>query len=376
MEFKYIKNISEGVGEIRIYDQIGVSVRNGKEAGISGSVFAAEMAHLNSVCNKINIRINSDGGSILDGYGIFASILNSKVETESFIDGVAASTAGWCALAANKCNIADYGSLMVHGASGPEDAELISLANGSIAKMLSNRTGMSEDETKNLMTKETWYKAFDKKDRDTLINKKLVDEIISTGKKIDKSKLTNKSAGKLAEIYNSLNKTNMSKINTLLKLRNDAEDSEQEQAIVKLNSELAEKTTALDEVKNKLKALQDDIAAKETAAKEALKTKATEMVNKFKGSMSDTEVATAIENASRDESSFQFISNILSKGTPGKTAAKVFDLKNVKNSKGESEDRSTWSFTDWSKKDDKGLLKLKNENHEAFTELYNKEFKK
>jgi ATP-dependent protease ClpP protease subunit len=377
VEFKHIVNISEGVGTIRVYDSIGVTYKNGKETGVSGSVFASEMAHLKTVCNKINIRFNSEGGSVLDGYAIFSSILNSEVDTESFIDGVAASTAGWCAMAANKVNISDYGSLMVHGASGPEDQEIINLANGSIAKMLSNRTGMTEDEAKVLMTKETWFKAFDSKDRATLLNKKFVDEVISTGKKVKIAK--NETSASLAKIYNKiLNPTNMSKINTLLKISNEAGDAEQEQAIVKLNVELGEKTTELETLKNKIKELEKVANEKIEAEKVALKNRATEMANKAKaeGKLQESEVAGTIENASKDETSFQFVSNLISKMGNGKQAVHVFDVKNVKKSDGSSEDRSTWTFTDWSKKDEKGLGKMQNESPDQFKELYNKEFKK
>jgi len=365
MDFKYINNINEGIGEIRIYDRIGVVVKNGKEIGISGSVFANEMAYLKTVCNKINIRINSDGGSVLDGYAIFASIMNAGIETESFIDGVAASTAGWCALAANKCNIADYGSLMIHGATLIEgdDNELVNLANGSISKMISNRTGMTEADVNNLMTKETWYKAFDKKDRDVLINKKFVDNIINTGKKV---KVTlNQTAG-LAAVYNNLINPKMSNINKLLKLANNAEVEEQETAIAGLTKEIANKDAELEVVKAELKTLKDAAIEAENKAKEALKNRATEMVNKFEkeGKLSKDEVASTIENASKDEASFTFVSNLLSKVGNSKESKKPFRVENIA-----GDDRSKWTYNDWEKKDLEGLTNMYNTDQEQFNEL-------
>lgn len=372
--FKYIKNIAEGVGEIRIYEPIGITIRNGKEIGISGSQFANEMAYLKTACNKINIRINSDGGSVIDGYAIFSSIINAGVETESFIDGVAASTAGWCAMAASKCSIMDYATLMVHGASGGDDKELISLVNSSIAKMISNRSGMTEDEVNELMKKETWFSA--SKDKEILLNKKFVDEIISTGKKV---RVKNADRGNLSAIYNSIinPKKNMSKINTLLKLRNDAEESEQEQAVASLNKELTEAKSEVEQLQNKLKAIEEEAAKKAEEAKEALKAKATALVNQAHkdGKLTADEVATTIENASKDEATFAFISNMISKLGAGKESKKPFDFKNVAGKEG-ANDRSDWTFSKWSKEDPNGLLQLKNENPEQFTELYNKEFKK
>ncbi len=372
--FKYIKNINEGVGEIRIYEPIGISINNGKEVGISGSQFANEMAYLKTMCNKINIRINSDGGSVIDGYAIFSSIINAGVETESFIDGVAASTAGWCAMAAGRCSIMDYATLMIHGASGSDDKELISLINSSIAKMISNRSGMSDEESNKMMKTETWLSAV--KDKDILLSKKFVDEIISTGKKV---KVKNADRGNLSAIYNSIinPKKNMSKINTLLKLRNDAEESEQEQAVASLTKELTEAKSEVEQLQSKLKAIEEEAAKKAEEAQEALNAKATALVNQAHkdGKLTADEVAMTIANASKDEANFAFISNMISKLGAGKESKKPFDFKNVAGKEG-SNDRSDWNFTKWSKEDPSGLLKLQNESPEQFTDLYNKEFKK
>ena len=72
MDFKYIKNISENEATILLYNQIGDSVdENGMYvSGISGSAFAYEMQYLQDKCKKINVRINSIGGNVLDGYSI------------------------------------------------------------------------------------------------------------------------------------------------------------------------------------------------------------------------------------------------------------------------------------------------------------------
>lgn len=373
--FKYIQNIADGVGEIRVYDNIGLYVKNGKERGVSGSVFADEMAYLKSVCNKINIRFNSDGGSVLDGYGIFSSILNAGVETESFIDGVAASTAGWCAMAANKCSIMDYATLMVHGASGSDDKELISMVNNSIAKMLSNRTGMTAEEAGALMNKETWYSASNPKDSQVLITKKLVDSIVTTDKKI---KIKKTDVRNLASIYNKLINTEMSKLNKLLNLGVDAEEKEQEAAVVALNKELTDSKAEIETLKNELKSLKDEKEKAEKEAKEALKNRATEMVKAFNkaGKIADSEVESTIANASKDEASFAFVSNLLGKIGNGKESKKPFDFTKVTDKVGGVENRSDWSWSKWSKEDPAGLQRIANETPEVYQEMYNKEFKK
>lgn len=374
-KFKYIENVVDRVGEIRVYDQIGLKVaKNGREIGISGSVFANEMAYLKTVCDKINIRFNSDGGSVIDGYAIFSSILNAGVPTESFIDGVAASTAGWCAMAADKVSIMDYATLMIHGVSGSDDEQLTAMVNSSIAKMICSRSGMSESDANALMQKETWYNASNKGDKKILLENKFVDAIISTDKKV---KINKADFSNLSQIYNKIiNTETMSKLNKLLNLSNDAEGSEQEKAVEGLQGELAAAKAKLAEVENKLKEKEAAEAARELAEKEALKNEVTAFVNKAEkdGLISKDEVETTIANASKDRATFSFISNLISKAPSSKESKKPFDFKNVTTGKG-SEDRSTWSFSDWSKKDEKGLAKMKNESPEQFQELYNKEYK-
>ena len=90
MDFKYIKNIVEEEATILLYDQIGDSVdENGMyKSGISGSSFAYEMQYLQDKCKKINVRINSIGGNVLDGYSIVSAILNSKIKCDTARDNL------------------------------------------------------------------------------------------------------------------------------------------------------------------------------------------------------------------------------------------------------------------------------------------------
>lgn len=355
-------NTSPEEGVIRVYGRIGKVIdASGHSSGISGSDFAAEMAHLQNICNKISIRYNSMGGSVVDGYSMYSSIVNCKVPTTSYIDGLAASTAGWCALAANKVVMSDIASFMIHGASG-EPAEMVSLANGSIAKMLSNRSGMTLEETTDLMTKETFYRAFDPKDKAMLLDKKIVDEITSTGKKIKINK--SESLENVANQYDKILKPkNMSNINTLLNISKNADESEQEVAITTLKNELAE-------TKTKLADLEKEKTEKEAADKAALKSKAETLVNQAE---KDKKILTAerasyLEQASASQSGFDFVSNVFSKLPSGKDAAKIFDVKNIKTHTG-TEDRSTWTYKDWEQKDEAGLVNMYKNDPEAYKQL-------
>lgn len=355
-----------------LYGSIGDSIdSNGyTKYGISGSSFATEMQYLQEKCEKIKVRINSIGGSVLDGYSIVSSILNSKVPCDTYIDGLAASIAGVIAVAGKKCYIMDYGTVMVHNPSGGSDMAVQNLVKDTLSTILSNRCSKSKDEMDKMMDAETWM------DAKTALNNGLVDEIISSGKKIKIKK--NESLENMALIYNKLiNKPNMEKINNVLKLKNEATEENVVAAIEALNTEKAALAAEVETLKNRLAAIDAENQAKEDAAKTALTNKATELVNKAVADkkIAETEKEVTLANASSSESNFEFVKNMLDKVNGTKIAAKVFDIKNVTTHKG-VENREDWKFSDWSKKDDKGLLKMKNENPELFEALYNKEYKK
>jgi ATP-dependent Clp protease protease subunit len=366
--FKYIKNIStEGEGTILIYKQIGNSVdkKGNITYGITGADFGAEMLYLQQVCNAITVRINSLGGSVLDGYSIASSIYNSKVPVTTVIDGLAASTALWCAAAGQVGNrkAMDYGSGMIHGVSGGDDKETSNFVEQTINTILTNRSNKTADEIKSMMEKETWLNAQE------MLAQGFIDEVITTNKKVTIKK--NYSLENMALIYNKLiNPSNMSKLNTLLKISNNADESEQENAVVNLNKELDTTKAELADAKKRLADIEAENAAKIEAEKVALKTEATEMVNKFEkeGKLSKEEVAATIENASKDRASFNFVSNLLSKLGNGKESKKPFDFSKVEN-KGGTEDRSTWTYNDWESKDVEGLKNLYTQDREKFNEL-------
>jgi ATP-dependent protease ClpP protease subunit len=328
------------------------------------------MQYLQNNVEKINVRINSIGGSVLDGYSIVSSILNCKVPVNTYIDGLAASIAGVIAVAGKKCHIMDYGTMMVHNPSGGSDMAVQNLVKETLSTILSNRCTKTKEEMSAMMDAETWM------DAKTALTHGLADEIISSGKKIKIKK--NESLENMALIYNKLiNKPNMEKINSVLKLKNEATEENAVSAIEALNTEKAALAAEVETLKNRLAAIDAENQAKADAAKTALTNKATELVNKAVADkkIAETEKETTLLNASSSESNFEFVKNMLDKVSGTKTATKVFDIKNVTTHKG-VENREDWKFSDWSKKDEKGLLAMKNENPELFEALYNKEYKK
>lgn len=136
---KYVTNVfnkhGQSISEMRIYTHIG-------EGGINAHDFANE---LNSITtNRVNIRINSIGGSVVDGLGVLSAMLNVKekgVDVHTYNDGLAASTAGWLLLAAEPKNVhsKDYAVLMLHGVTNDVQGGLFE---SSIKTIFKNRAGI------------------------------------------------------------------------------------------------------------------------------------------------------------------------------------------------------------------------------------------
>jgi ATP-dependent protease ClpP protease subunit len=367
MDFKYIKNISEDEGTILLYNQIGDSVdESGRYIyGVSGTAFAYEMQYLQDKCKKIKVRINSIGGSVLDGYSIVSAILNSKVPCDTYIDGLAASISGVIAMAGKKCYMADYGTLMLHNPSGVEDTRVLDLVKNTLVTILSNRTQKTHEEISVMMDKETWLGA------DEAIKMGLVDEVVTSAKKIKISK--SESLNNMALIYNKIinKKPTMEKVTNMLKLSNEADEATIVAAIEQKDNANAELLAENEALKTKVAEFEaKENEAKEKAAKE-LEEKAIELVEnaikekKIEESEKEATIKMAVNN-------FEFVSNMISKINNVKDAVKPFNVKNV----AKNEERQDWTIRDWEKKDAKGLAKIKNETPEVYTEMYNKFYKK
>jgi ATP-dependent Clp protease protease subunit len=336
--------------------------------GINGNEFANEMEFLQNMCDKITVRINSPGGNVMEGYAIASSILHSKKPVHTIIDGVAASTAGWIAACGSERSIIDYGSFMAHNSTGG-DKDMTSFINKTINTMLAGRSGKTNEDIETMMNKETWLNAKEAKDYG------FIDNIISSGRKIKLPK--NSSAEELALICNKLiNPKNMSKLNTLLKISNSAEESEQEIAVAKLNSDLEASKTENESLKAEI-AKRDDAEklAKETALAD-LTNKANTLVEKAIAEKKITEaekksyVDLAITNISLVENMFSKIGSV-----SNQTASKIFNAANHGSEK-PKDDRSNWTIRDWETKDVKGLASMKNETPDVYNDLFTSFYKK
>lgn len=118
---------------------------------------------------KLDVYINSGGGSIFAGSEIYSALRAYTGQVEIHVTGIAASAASVIACA-GKSDISPTAMLMVHNVSSTaagdyhdmdKESEILQKANETIAAAYVAKTGMSEKDALKMMDKETWLSAKD-----------------------------------------------------------------------------------------------------------------------------------------------------------------------------------------------------------------------
>jgi ATP-dependent protease ClpP protease subunit/phage major head subunit gpT-like protein len=112
------------------------------------------------------LRVNSPGGSVFDGFGIFNLLAQRKGPVTARIDGQAASAASYIVMAASRVEMPAASLLMIHNASSftigtKEDHEasigILSKIDALMARIYAARTGRTTEDVEALMEAETWF---------------------------------------------------------------------------------------------------------------------------------------------------------------------------------------------------------------------------
>jgi len=156
-----IKAKSEDTAEIYIYEMIGKDYFS--DEGITSKKFAQDLKALGPV-SQINLHLNSPGGNVWDGLGIYNVLKAHKAEKTIFIDGIAASVASAIACS-GRVIMPENSLLMLHNPSGlcagtEKDmlkvAEALNKVKGSLISIYQEKTRMSEQQISELMDEECW----------------------------------------------------------------------------------------------------------------------------------------------------------------------------------------------------------------------------
>ncbi len=376
---KYVDNIQNKKGRkvatMHLYNSIG------GEKGVNASDFVNEMNSL--AADRINLRINSGGGGVLEGFGIFSALLNFKNaggELHTYNDGVAASTAGWLLMAADPENIhsKDYAILMLHGVSGDTPNNNFQKA---IQKIFKNRTGLDVD---SLLTNgaDNFFDA----DEATNYGFFPKNNIENTGVSLDIPENFDamEVANKAQSIINNNNSINpkpliMKKVVNALGLQ---EGSSEEILLTAVNSlkkdrddalnSLVEAETKATEQTNTIATMQNKLDAQSVAT-------ATVMVENYisKGVFSpkdETAKAELVKNATKDPEAFETMAKMIPIKSP-----KLPTNKGGLGSAGDASEELATAINGRSlrelEKADSGLVaRIKNESIDTYVNLYNMQY--
>jgi ATP-dependent protease ClpP protease subunit len=147
-------------------------------------------AKADDALETLEIEINSPGGSVLDGYRVYHSLMGMRERGVRVIatgNGIVASMASVIFMAADERRITQGSRIMIHEAqqtvSGDSSdharaAKILDEMSDEIAAIYSGVTGADKDEMRELMREETWMgatEAVDRKFADSIVGKSPVD---------------------------------------------------------------------------------------------------------------------------------------------------------------------------------------------------------
>lgn len=337
MNLKFVANYQRGVVDIQLYDEIGYNAE--RCCGISGRAFASEIQWLDSQpdISTIRVRINSPGGLLIDALSIFNAIRNCTTNVETYIDGVAASSAGLIAMSGKKRYMNDFAKLMVHAPSVTGEARekmdaatlgMLDTLNDLIAEILAGNSDVKKTKVLKYLDAETWF------DAKEALAEGFIDEIINTGRSMPVATNTANLAEVCNSITNILNQSDeMKTVINSLGLAEATSEAQVLQAVenlkkdkVTLEQNLATATNNLNEANRKLA---DQAKAAATAVVNAAIT-----AGKFGAEKRDELVALGVTNLTLLETMISAmptpaanVTNHINPADPGANVGKVINGK-------------------------------------------------
>lgn len=164
MSYYSIRNEkSDTSAEILIYDRIG-------ESWFSESVTAKQFVKdLRAIGKKdVTVRINSPGGSVIEGNAIYNALKAYKGRVSVVIDGAAFSMASVVAMAGDTVEMSKNALMMIHNPRGFAEgeakdfrayADLLDKSREGLVQAYVDKTSRPKEEIVNLLDAETWFSA-------------------------------------------------------------------------------------------------------------------------------------------------------------------------------------------------------------------------
>jgi ATP-dependent protease ClpP protease subunit len=149
--------------ELLIYTDIGENFWGDSVSAQSVKTQLDEMG-----AGDLNVRINSPGGSVFDGFAIYNLLNQREGKTTVYIDGLAASAASVVAMAGDEIIMADNALMMIHdpwtmslGSADEmrETADLLDKIKGAIVTTYASKSSLAPPAISDMMLAETWFNA-------------------------------------------------------------------------------------------------------------------------------------------------------------------------------------------------------------------------
>lgn len=370
-------------------------------------------------CDKLEIHINSAGGSVLAGLKVISMIHSKGVPTECYIEFLAASMAADIAMTCDKVYMNKYGLLMFHNAWSPNEDltdsqnEYLAKQSEMMCKMVAEKRGIDLATFAEYCNTEKWFTA------EEALSINLIDGIDDTMSDFAEYK------DEVMELYSNKHfSTNMEgifdvckKLNTIkMDVNKEAIDTTIETPIETIETIETENVNELEankevdtdnidtdtelEVNKGMKPMkEDEMDDEEDSDKEDLVMECDKLrkeVEMLKGELTKykekeamakkealyIEINKVLDEAIKEgkitdkedwspllEGDFNKFSTIIKKLPTNNK--KSFDvLTNVIGKSVNNNERDNWTYKDWSKKDPNGLLKLLKENKSEYSRLF------
>ncbi|TGS62874.1 head maturation protease, ClpP-related, partial [Mesorhizobium sp. M1C.F.Ca.ET.176.01.1.1] len=150
---------SDDAASSSIYDSIG---GNWEGTGITAKRVSAVLRNIGA--RDLTVNVNSPGGDFFEGVAIYNLLREHKAKVTVNVMGLAASAASVIAMAGDEILMGDGAFLMIHNAwtvaignrhDIAQAAEVLAPFDAAMAKVYSQRAGISEAEAAALMDKAT-----------------------------------------------------------------------------------------------------------------------------------------------------------------------------------------------------------------------------
>lgn len=248
MKQKYSRIVNRELkkAEMLLYGDIGDKV--------DGDYFAQELNWLAKNVDEITIKINSNGGDVVQGLSIVSEIRSSAAFIITHVTGIAASMSAVIAVSGDKRTMNDYAKLMLHSPYyvdkdgkaieklSAKDKKALAAIKSTLVDILTN-AGKDKEAISKILESETWY------DSETAVSEGFVSEVISTKRKdlaaLKPLTLVAKLMEELEAETNENSNFNIESMKTIAARLGLAADATEEQIVAAIEKRETEAATAL-----------------------------------------------------------------------------------------------------------------------------------